>query len=153
MHRSIWCGISALFAFCSRFTYPHRQVLLFFVIPMPMWVLALFLDSCYDLFTEPSIALVTIAFTAHLAGAVAGLYYYKFGFSPFAWIADRFSGTRLKRNPNLKLHTPAYGEEPEVDAREEAILKKIHEQGQDSLTRRERRYLEKISEKYRQKRS
>lgn len=143
-------GISALMVLFA-FTYPHRKVLMFFVIPMPMWVLALFLvlNDLMGSLTRTS----NIAFTAHLAGAVAGLYYYKFGFSPFAWIANRFSGVRPKRSPKLRLHSPAVDDNVTEDDRENEILKKIHEQGQDSLTRSERRYLEKNSEKYRRKRS
>ncbi len=143
-------GISALFVLFAL-NYPHRQVLFMFVIPMPMWVVALMFvgHDIYGSIYRTS----NIAFTAHLAGAVAGLYYYKFGFSPFAWIANRFSGVRPKRGPSLRLHTPTAEDGPNEDDRENEILKKIHEQGQESLTRSERKYLEKNSEKYRRKRS
>ena len=143
-------GISGLFVLFALH-YPHRQVLLFFLIPMPMWVVALLFigHDIYGSIHRTS----NIAFTAHLAGAVAGLYFYKFGFSPFAWIADRFSGVQLKRKPNLRLHTPDFDDELQEDPREEEILRKINEQGMESLTNSERRYLEKASERYRRKRS
>ena len=143
-------GISALFVLFAMH-YPHRQVLLFFVIPMPMWLVALFFvgQDIYGSIYRTS----NIAFTAHLAGAVAGLYFYKFKFSPFAWIADRFSGAKVRRRPNLRLHEPDYEEDLSEDPRQEEILRKINEQGMDSLTDSERRYLERASERYRRNRS
>lgn len=133
------------------FHYPHRELLLFFVIPVPMWVVALLLvgQDVYGSIYRTS----NIAFTAHLAGAVAGLYFYKFGFSPFAWIADRYAGVRLKRKPKLRIHTPEFQDEPDEDPREQEILRKINKHGIDSLTDSERRYLQQASEKYRRKRS
>ena len=143
-------GVVALFALC----YPHRKVLLFFVIPMPMW-LAASMGLLWDL----KIAMTrsgNIAGIAHLAGALCGLYFYKFGFSPFAWIANRFSGARLSRKPKLRLHDPTTDNDSnsgsEIDDRVDEILKKIQEHGQDSLTRRERRILEKASQEYQRKR-
>lgn len=145
------CGLFVLFALHD----PHRQVLLMFLIPMPMWVVALLMIG-YDVYGAIS-RTGNIAFTAHLAGAVAGLYFYKFGFSPFAWIADRFSGSGRKRKPKLKIHSPTVNEVDETDdvddQREQEILAKIREHGQDSLTRSERRFMEKLSERYRRKRS
>jgi membrane associated rhomboid family serine protease len=143
-------GIVALYALC----FPHRKVLLFFLIPMPMW-LAATIGLLWDL----KIAMTrsgNIAGIAHLAGALCGLYYYKFGFSPFLWIANRFSGVKLPRKSKLRLHNPSSSyktkADSEIDEIVDEILKKIKEQGQDSLTRRERRILEKASQKYQRKR-
>ena len=141
-------GVLVLYAF----NYPRRKLLLWFILPVPMWLVATFVVMT-DLIGSIS-RTSNIAFTAHLAGAVAGLYYYKFGFSPFAWIADRLSGVSLKRQPNLRIHTPEPEADPdEEDPRETEILRKINEQGIESLTSSERRYLEKASERYRRKRS
>lgn len=143
-------GVTAIFVLYA-FHFPHREMLLFFVLPVPMWLLALFLvgHDIYGSIYRTS----NIAFTAHLAGAVAGLYFYKFGFSPFAWIADRLSGVKLKRKPKLRVHRPDLDEDLEEDTRQEEILRKINEHGIDSLTDSERRYLEQASERYRRKRS
>jgi membrane associated rhomboid family serine protease len=141
-------GISALFVLFAL-NFPRRQVLFMFLIPMPMWVAAsIFVGmDIYGAIHRNGV----IACTAHLAGAVAGLYYYKFGFSPFAWIANRFSGVTLRRKPSLKIHAPAEGSGTEFDDRVDEILKKIQEEGQDSLTWRERRILEKASQEYQRK--
>lgn len=142
-------GISGLFVLYAL-NFPHRKVLFMFIIPMPMWVAALIIIG-FDVNgaiqrTSP------IAFTAHLAGAVAGLYYYKFGFSPFVWIANRFSGVKLPRKSNLRLHEPTTDDSSKMDGRVDEILQKIQEHGKDSLTWRERRILEKASQEYQRKR-
>jgi hypothetical protein len=146
-------GISGLFVLYAL-NFPHRRVLFMFIIPMPMWVAALIIVGM-DVNGAIQRSGV-IACTAHLAGAVAGLYYYKFGFSPFLWIANRFSGVKLPRKSKLRLHDPSPNDEEqrgsEIDDRVDEILKKIQEQGQDSLTRRERRILEKASQEYQRKR-
>ncbi|MGI9455442.1 MAG: rhomboid family intramembrane serine protease [Aeoliella sp.] len=142
-------GVSGLFVLYAL-NFPHRKVLFMFIIPMPMWVAALIIIGI-DI--NGAIQRTSaIACTAHLAGAVAGLYYYKFGFSPFAWIADRFSGTRVGRRPKLRVHQPSDDDVSETDDRVDEILRKIQEQGQDSLTWRERRILEKASQQYQRKR-
>lgn len=141
-------GISAIFVLFAL-NFPHRQVLFMFLIPMPMWVAALIIVGIdvYGAIARSGV----IACTAHLAGAVAGLYYYKFGFSPFAWIADRFSGVSLPGKPKLRIHEPTESG-TEFDAEVDRILKKIQEQGQDSLTDHERRLLQKASQEYQRKR-
>jgi membrane associated rhomboid family serine protease len=141
-------GISALFVLFAL-NFPHRQVLFMFLIPMPMWVAALIIVGidAYGAVQRTGV----IACTAHLAGAVAGLYYYKFNFSPFAWIANRFSGVSLRTKPKLRIHEPTQAG-AEFDERVDEILKKIQEHGQDSLTWSERRFLKKASQDYQRKR-
>jgi membrane associated rhomboid family serine protease len=142
-------GISGLFVLYAL-NFPHRKVLFMFIIPMPMWVAALIIlgiDINGAIVRENS----GVACTAHLAGAVAGLYYYKFGFSPFVWIANRFSGVKLPRKPKLQLHEPTTDSSSKIDDRVDEILQKIQEHGKDSLTWRERRILEKASQEYQRK--
>ena len=142
-------GISGLFVLYAL-NFPRRQVLFMFIIPMPMWVAALIIVGM-DINGAIQRTGV-VACTAHLAGAVAGLYFYKFGLSPFAWLANRFSGTKLTRKPKLRLHEPTSEGGSEIDDRVDEILKKIQEHGKDSLTWRERRILEKASQEYQRKR-
>ena len=55
------------------------------------------------------------------------------------------------RRPKLRIHDPGRKEEAlskEVDR----ILEKIHQEGEDSLTRKERRTLESASREYQKKR-
>jgi membrane associated rhomboid family serine protease len=142
-------GISALFALYA-FNFPHRQVLFFFIIPMPMWLAAailLFFDIRHAMDKTGN-----IAGTAHIAGAAFGALYYHFNWN----LSSRFTGFRslpsFRRRPKLRVHEPEEDEPDDLAVKVDAILKKIKEEGQDSLTWNERRLLEKASRRYQQKR-
>jgi len=140
-------GISGIFVLFAL-NFPRRQVLFMFVVPMPMWVAALIVVGI-DAFgamerTSP------IAFTAHLAGASYGLLYYMTGWAPGLILARLFDQGPKRRKPDLRVHAPS--DEDSTDDELDAILKKIQEQGRDSLTWRERRQLEKASREYQQRR-
>ena len=57
----------------------------------------------------------------------------------------------FKRRPNLKIHREEEEPVDPLEGRVDAILKKIQEQGQESLTREEQRLLQQASKKYQQK--
>jgi len=142
-------GIVLLYAL----NFPRRTLLLYFVIPMPAWVLGL-LVVLSDLYGALNPSSSHIAFTAHLAGAAFALLYYKFG-----WNFGRFSGgwlslAWLRPRPNLRVRDPDREERQERELRKEVdrILEKIHRQGEASLTRKERRTLENASRQYQRKR-
>lgn len=141
-------GVTAAVALFAL-NFPHRKILLFFLIPMPMWIAAV-LGLLWDVNLAMSRS-GHIAAIAHLAGALCGLYYYKFHFSPGRWLADRFSGLAPRAKPKLQIHEPT-DHNPAANERVDEILKKIQEQGQGSLTWRERRTLEKASQEYQKKR-
>jgi len=138
---------TAIFILFARH-YPHMEVRLMFLFPMPAWVLALIIVAG-DVHGAMS-RYGRTAFTAHLAGALFGLYYYSYGAAHAAWLSQRLGKVSLKPKPRLRVHAPE--EEDELSERVDAILQKIQEQGQDSLTWNERRLLEKASRKYQQKR-
>jgi membrane associated rhomboid family serine protease len=140
-------GLVALFAL----NFPHRQVLLFFVIPMPMWVAAV-LGLGYDVMGAVN-RTGAVAFTAHLGGALFGLLYYHFKWKLSSFLPSKLAMPGSK--PRLRVHAPSDengSEEDELGDKVDAILQKIQEQGQDSLTWNERRLLEKASRKARDKR-
>jgi membrane associated rhomboid family serine protease len=128
--------------------FPHREVLLYFAIPIPMWVFGLFIvaQDVFGAIRQNG----NVAFTAHLGGAAFGLLFYKTGWLPGGrW----FQGLQLpnwKRKPRLRVHEP--DEEDDLSQKVDAILQKIQEQGQESLTWSERRTLEKASRQYQEKR-
>lgn len=145
-------GISAVFALFAL-NFPHRQVLFMFFIPMPMWVAAL-IGLGFDLNGAVQRENAgNVAFTAHLAGAAFGLAYYWFNWRLAPWVA---SGRRaLKPRPKLRVvEADADDDGPgdELSAKVDAILQKIQEQGQESLSWSERRLLERASREYQQKR-
>lgn len=129
--------------------YPKQKLLLMGIIPMPAWVLGLFMVGI-DLFNSLGGSDSRIAFEAHLAGALfAALYFY--GRWSFDWIRLGKMGNRFAGKPNLKVHSPDEGD-PDLAREADAILDKLHREGESSLTRKERKTLEKFSRNVRKNR-
>jgi hypothetical protein len=119
-----------------------------FFIPMKMWVLALILVAVDTFgFVHGSEG---VAFAAHLGGAAFGYLYYRWGGHLGKWLPRGDFLKQLKPGPKLRVHDPDEADADET--RMDEILKKIQDHGQDSLTRAERRFLEKESRKYQQRR-
>lgn len=151
-------GIIILFAL----HYPNRTILLMFIIPVPAWFVGILLvvgDALGALGMSGAGEGLNIAYTVHLAGAGFAFLYYRFHWNLGAWVPGNFSSAWFKPRPRLRVHDP----DQEDDDREAAdaqalseevdrILEKIHQQGESSLTRRERRTLENASRQYQQRR-
>ena len=141
-------GIVILYAL----NFPHRTLLLFFVIPMPAWVagLLIVLMDIYGALTGAG----QIAFTAHLGGAAFAFLYFQFGWNLTRWTAW-LSLDRLKPRPNLRVHDSdrKQQEKQELSDEVDRILQKISQEGEQSLTRKERRTLETASRQYQRRRS
>ncbi len=140
-------GIVVLYAL----NFPHRTLLLFFVIPMPAWVAGL-LFVLLDMYGALSGA-AGIAFTAHLGGAAFAFLYFQFGWNLTRW-TGWLSLDRLRPRPKLRVHDPDRKGQQEQDLSDEVdrILQKISAEGEQSLTRKERRTLETASREYQRKR-
>ena len=67
-------------------------------------------------------------------------------------ISSQISMPKMKRRTKLRIHDPDQRLSSDTDQQVDEILKKINEQGQDSLTRRERRILEQASREYQKRR-
>jgi membrane associated rhomboid family serine protease len=150
--RSICIGasgaVTAIFIVFAL-NYPRMEVRMMFLFPMPAWVLALIIvaGDIHGALARSG----NTAFTAHLAGALFGLYYYRTGSRHAAGLAERLGGFSLKRRPKLRVHEPDEDED-NLTQRVDAILEKIQATGQDSLTWNERRLLQKASKKAQEKR-
>ncbi len=134
--------------------FPHRTVLLFFVLPVPAWVLGV-LILLMD-FSGATRGGTHVAHTAHLAGAAFAFLYQRSGWRISRLVSSegRWSGgwrQWLKRRPKLRLHDP---EAEEARLREEVdrLLEKVYREGEASLTPAERRKLEAASRKYQKRR-
>ncbi len=139
-------GVLLLFAL----NFPHRTVLIWFVLPVPAWVLAVLL-VVGDLMGATSRSMAgNVAYTCHLSGAAMAFMYYISGVRLTALAAGSFSLRRLPRSPRLKIHDP---EKRDRDLQQQVddILRKIQQEGQESLTRAEKRTLEEASRRYQQK--
>lgn len=144
-------GALAALVVLFAFNWPHRQVLLFFIIPMPMWVAAA-LGILFDVKGAIDRS-GNIAFACHLGGALYGLMYYKFGWRLSQYWPSKFALPKIPgTGPKLRVHDPEEEEEDSLSQQVDRILEKIQREGQDSLTWKERRTLEKASKQYQEKR-
>ncbi len=136
-------AVVALFIFC----YPRETLLLFGILPMPAWLLGVLL-----LFADLSRAFdptSPVAWQSHLGGFAFGAAYFKLNWS-FHWLRLERLGELFKSRPKLKIHQPADNEKLKLEA--DAILEKINEHGESSLSSRERKVLKRYSEQIRRKR-
>ena len=133
--------------------YPFETVTLFWVLPIPIWALL----SLYALFDLHPVLLALagyglytgIAHAGHLGGLAFGYLYYKSGVrleAPF----DRVPRPAVRKRRVVREVPPR--EVPTSDGLNEQvdeILKKISEQGKESLTDQERAFLKEASARYR----
>ena len=90
-----------------------------------------------------------VASEAHIVGAAFGALYY-FGGLNFRWLTFDWLKRPFKSKPNLKVHKPDADSLLQKQADE--VLQKIAEQGEDSLSNKERKILNKYSKSVRSKR-
>ena len=141
-------GLSAVLILFAL-NFPKQMVYIWGVLPLPAWAFAIFFVGS-DVMGALNRS-GNVAYTAHLGGALFGFLYFRNGWRVRTWLPSGFSLPKPARKTTLRIHEPEEVES-ETDQRVDAILKKIQEQGQDSLTWRERRTLEKASQEYQRKR-
>jgi membrane associated rhomboid family serine protease len=159
--------------------FPHAQVRLYFLIPMPVWlvtVLCIGADVVFGMSALPDLRVAAggarIAYFGHIGGAVFGLLYFQTGIR-FGRVFDRRPRTRVR--PKLRVVVPPVEEDvPEpvgapvnkaapplppagaadeqLEAKLDAVLAKVAKHGQASLTAEEREILVKASELYKKRR-
>jgi membrane associated rhomboid family serine protease len=140
-------GVSAVTALFI-FMFPTAILYLFGVLPVPAWVLGLVL-LLHNLIiaADPD---SNTAWEAHLIGFAFGAAYF-FGKWNFASLSlPKLSGWGKSR-PSLKIHDPDLVD-AKLQAEADQILKKINEQGEASLTTRERKTLNRYSQLLRERR-
>jgi membrane associated rhomboid family serine protease len=149
--------------------YPRRTVLLFFVIPVPVWALVVF-AVVMDLFGFLRNNRENIAVQVHLAGAAFALAYYKFQFRLTGWLPAWQRWKRRQQPARLRVYHPEEEpgpspvavpvpsnattsfEEEQLEAKMDAVLEKISRVGKENLTDSERQVLLRASEIYRRRR-
>jgi len=136
---------------------PRATLLANLMVPVPAWLIGV-LYIAMDL-----VGVATqrgdetlVAYDVHLTGAAFAVAYWYFGWN-FRWVPglDGFGGMRsakrwFKPRPALKVHAPE-AEYEDLDAEADRLLEKVHEQGESSLTAREKKILEAYSRRLRQK--
>ena len=131
------------------FNFPTARILLF-VFPVPAWVLGILLVLT-NMISQPSTG---IAYDVHLIGILCAAAYFFLGLNfrfmdnlPMAWRRT----VRRITGPTLKVHGGS--EESALSDADDAdrLLAKIHATGQESLTSREKKFLERYSRNVRAK--
>jgi membrane associated rhomboid family serine protease len=148
-------GVVVLFAL----NFPRSTILLFYVLPMPAWVLGVIVVGM-DIFGAlggQTPGEHNIAYAAHLAGAAFAFVYYWQQWNITRMTEGIFSWMRLpslRSKPRLRVLRPDAEPKPEPDLAKEVdrILEKISKEGEAGLTAKERRTLEKASREYQRRR-
>lgn len=139
-------AVTILFAFL----YPQATVLLFFAIPVKAWMAAVGF-AVLNLLGAIS-GRGNTAYDVHLAGMAFAAIYSTQQVNLGAWLPASWTGLpKVRRGPKLRLHDPDKQLQKE-EAESDRILDKIHREGEASLSRRERKFMEKFSRKKRAQR-
>ncbi|MBX3425962.1 MAG: rhomboid family intramembrane serine protease [Pirellulales bacterium] len=142
-------AVTALVALFAA-NYPRRTVLLNFFIPVPMWLAGLLMVLSDLAGASGRFGPSNVAYSAHLGGAAFGLLYFYTQWLPLRSLEGLTSRLPKAPRPTLRVHEPEEGDD--LQSQVDRILEKIQNEGQDSLTRRERAILEQASRRYREQR-
>jgi hypothetical protein len=146
--------VGVILLFCLHF--PRRTILLMFVLPVPAWVLGVFVVG-QDVWSALAGNGGPVAVSVHLTGAALAFLYFHYHWNfgrllegPTAWL-------KMRGRSHLRVFKPPLEEDTdqgqsELSERVDQILEKIHRQGESSLTRQERRILETASREYQRRR-
>jgi membrane associated rhomboid family serine protease len=164
-------AVTAILVLCALH-YPNRIILLFFLIPCPLWLLVI-LQVAQDAFGFFSGNAGGTAVSVHLAGAAFAYAYYRFHWRlTGGWpdLGSWWRGLRRSRaRPRLRVYredepvTPVHAAPPQaprtapadeqLEAQVDAVLAKVAQHGKESLTESERQILFRASEIYKKRRS
>ena len=152
--RSVLGASGAVLCISMLFVYNFPNATVYFIVfPMPAWVLGV-IFVLTNFFSNPGSG---VAYDVHLFGILFATMYFFLGWN-FTKLQDPMQGVesiqRWWKRRKFKLHTqddPSLSDE-ELEAREaDRILEKIHASGKDSLTSREKKFMEKYSQSVRNK--
>jgi membrane associated rhomboid family serine protease len=135
--------------------FPHQKLLIWGIVPMPVWLFGVIVVvSDILLAFNPN---SHVAWEAHMAGLAFGAAYFYFNWNlhwmDVQWIRNLTSRAKTSyKRRHLKIHRPP-GEDPQLKAEADRILEKMHNEGEASLTKKERKTLEKYSKMLRQRKS
>jgi membrane associated rhomboid family serine protease len=164
-------AVTAVLVLCACH-FPHRLIYIFFFIPVPLWLFAVFsvAQDSYQLLTGRAFG---VAVSVHLAGAAVAFAYYKWQLRLYDLLTGWWRELPKRRSrPRLRLYRPEdadtshepvpvaavpSAESPPVDehleAKLDAVLEKLARSGKESLTESERQILLRASEIYKRRRS
>jgi membrane associated rhomboid family serine protease len=154
------------------FLYPHQRVLIWFILPMPVWLLVV-IYVALDTLGVIGVGDPGVGHAAHLGGALFGLLYYQLGMH-LSSVAPSWPNRSEKRTPSLRIVRPdpedsdedrdvvpagvetppraAEASDEPLETRVDRVLEKVSKHGQESLTEDERELLFRASELYKKRR-
>jgi hypothetical protein len=158
-------AVMGVMVLCA-FHYPRLTILLFFVLPVPVWALAVFhvVQDSFGLLGGGS----GIAFSAHLGGAAFAALYYQMHWRLLSFWPKFRSWKNQRRRPRLRVFRgdeesrepvpvatvpPAMDVDEQLEAKLDAVLAKVARTGQSSLTDAEKQILLRASEIYKKRRT
>jgi membrane associated rhomboid family serine protease len=166
--------VAAVLVLCALH-YPTRIIYLFFVLPVPIWLIAVvqvalgawqFLGGLSQHEGQPGVGGLMAAVAAvSLSAALFAFLYYKGQWRIGTWWPDLSSWKRRMRQPRLRVYreeeehptpvsvTAPSVEDEQLEAKMDAILEKISRAGKESLTESERQVLLRASEVFKRRRS
>jgi membrane associated rhomboid family serine protease len=146
-------GVTAVFILFVWY-YPRQTLYVYGLFALPAWVLGAIVIG-QDLLRALTGQTGNVAWQAHLGGAAFALLYVQLGvrLSQLAPARGRWQRPWkwLGRGARLRVHRPD-SDRDTLDAEADRILDKVHREGEQSLSGRERRILEQYSRRMREKR-
>ncbi|MBL8814628.1 MAG: rhomboid family intramembrane serine protease [Planctomyces sp.] len=151
----------AVLAVCMLYAmlYPRNIILLFGVLPIEArWLVALYAASdAIPVVLELTTGRKTsgVAHSAHLGGLLFGFLYMRWNMHLTSWwdrFAKRMKTARQVKKSNLRVYSPPNQPESDLSAQMDAILEKISQKGEASLTEKERNILNQASKQLRKNR-
>ncbi len=132
------------------FHFPRRTVYLMMVLPVPAWVLGVLFILLNVLGLRAADS--RVAYDVHLVGAAYAYTFYRTRWDLGQLFSDRWlrSLKNVRPRPKLRVHDPETRQR-NLDEQADAVLDKLHRDGEASLTSRERRILEEYSRRMQQK--
>jgi membrane associated rhomboid family serine protease len=158
-------AVTAVMVVCACH-FPRKMILVFFVLPVPIWIFVLF-QVGQDALAFLSHRQSGTAVQVHLAGAAFGFVYYKTQWRLTSLLPSLRSWRLHQRRPKLRVvrpdgevaeavHVgapPAATLDEQLEAKVDAVLEKVARTGQASLTAGEREILLRASELYKRRRT
>jgi membrane associated rhomboid family serine protease len=156
-------AVTAIMVLCALH-YPTRIILVFFVLPVPIWLFVGF-QVVQDAFIFLSREKTGTAVVANLAGAFFAFVYYKRHWRVLNWWGQLTSFFRLGTRPRLRVYReehrqpapvtapPDVDEDDRLESELDAVLAKVARVGQSGLTDSERKILLRASEVYKKRRT
>jgi membrane associated rhomboid family serine protease len=162
-------AVTAVLVVCAMH-YPTRIILLFFILPVPIWLFVIFsvAQDMFGFLGGRRAEAEGVAFSVHLAGAFFGFVYYKAQWRLTNWWPQfnqwrkRISQPRLRvyrGDPEQPAPVPASAsaqigqdEDEQLEAKVDAVLEKLSQVGKENLTESEKAVLLRASELFKRRR-